>query len=63
VFVCQCAAVTERDIADAVAAGADTVGEVSIETGAGAGCGTCHESIEAILLACGGCPRLSLVVA
>jgi bacterioferritin-associated ferredoxin len=63
VYVCQCAAVTEREIADAVEAGADTLGAVSCETGAGAGCGTCHESIEAILVACAGHPRLSLVVA
>jgi bacterioferritin-associated ferredoxin len=63
VYVCQCAAVTEREISDAIDAGADTIEAVDCATGAGAGCGTCHDSIEAMLVACGGCPRLSLVVA
>jgi bacterioferritin-associated ferredoxin len=63
-FVCQCKAVTEHDIADAVDAGADSVDAVGDETGAGTGCGGCHESIEAILAERGvRCPRLTLAVA
>jgi NAD(P)H-nitrite reductase large subunit len=62
VFVCQCAAVTDRDITDAIDSGAVTVDAVGHETSAGTGCGSCHDSIEAIISQrCGQCPRLSLV--
>jgi bacterioferritin-associated ferredoxin len=64
VFVCHCAAVTDREIASAVDAGADTVSDVGYDTGAGTGCGGCHETIEAIIAErCAGCPRLTLAVA
>lgn len=63
-FVCHCAAVTDAVIAEAVDAGADTVAAVGLDTGAGTGCGGCHDSIEAILAERGAhCPRLTLVVA
>jgi bacterioferritin-associated ferredoxin len=62
VFVCQCTAVTDRDIAEAVDSGAVTVDAVGHETGAGTGCGSCHDSIEAIISERRGqCPRLTLV--
>jgi bacterioferritin-associated ferredoxin len=58
VFVCHCEVVTDREIARAVDDGADTVQAVGFETGAGTGCGGCHESIEAIIAdRCGACPR------
>jgi bacterioferritin-associated ferredoxin len=64
VFVCHCAAVTDAVIADAADSGADTVTAVGLATGAGTGCGGCHDSIEAILAERGArCPRLALVVA
>jgi bacterioferritin-associated ferredoxin len=64
VFVCHCAAVTDGVIADAVDAGADTVTAVGLDTGAGTGCGGCHDTIEAILSERRArCPRLALVVA
>ena len=63
-FVCQCAAVTDREIAEAVQAGADTVSAVGHHTGAGTGCGGCHESIESLIeVHCGQRTRLTLVVA
>jgi bacterioferritin-associated ferredoxin len=64
VFVCHCAAVTDREIAAAVDDGADTVADVGYQTDAGTGCGGCHESIEAIISErCLACPRLTLAVA
>ena len=62
-FVCQCAAVTDRDIAAAVDAGHTTVDSVGEETCAGTGCGGCVESIQAIISErCGGCPRAALSI-
>jgi NAD(P)H-nitrite reductase large subunit len=62
-YVCQCSAVTQREVAAAIDAGADTLSAVEHETHAGIGCGGCHESIEAMIAErCGHCPRLSLVV-
>jgi bacterioferritin-associated ferredoxin len=49
VFVCQCTAVTDHDVVEAVDDGATNVGDVGYFTGAGTGCGGCHESIQAIL--------------
>jgi bacterioferritin-associated ferredoxin len=64
VFVCHCQVVSDRDVAAAVDAGADTVDAVGFVTGAGTGCGGCHESIEAILAErCAGCPRALSAVA
>lgn len=62
-YVCQCEVVTDLEVERAVEAGAGTVAEVGDHTGAGTNCGTCHESIEAILDRCAGCPRLVLVAA
>lgn len=62
-FVCHCEVVTEREITQAVDAGAHTVAAVGDATGAGTRCGGCHESIEGILAGRVGCPRLTLVVA
>lgn len=57
-FVCHCAAITDGEITEAVDCGATTVTAISFETGAGGGCGGCHETIEAIIAArCGSCPR------
>jgi bacterioferritin-associated ferredoxin len=64
VFVCQCSVVTDRDVAEAIDAGADTVEAVGHETGAGTGCGTCVNSIEAMIAErCGSCPLASMVAA
>jgi bacterioferritin-associated ferredoxin len=48
-LVCHCERVFERSIRECVRAGARTVDEVSARCGAGAGCGGCHEVIEAIV--------------
>lgn len=62
-YVCQCAAVTDRDIATAVDAGCTTVEAVGEETCAGTGCGSCVESIEAVIAErCGHCPRAALSI-
>jgi bacterioferritin-associated ferredoxin len=64
VFVCQCEVVTYDEVADAVDNGADTVEAVGQYTGAGTGCGGCHESIESVLAErCGSCPLVRLAVA
>jgi bacterioferritin-associated ferredoxin len=48
-YVCFCAAVTDRAIADAVAGGAATIEDVTASCRAGSGCGGCRESIESLL--------------
>lgn len=42
-YVCVCNAVTERQVRECVARGADTLDQVAIETGLGIGCGRCKE--------------------
>ncbi|MSP25934.1 MAG: (2Fe-2S)-binding protein [Myxococcales bacterium] len=51
-IVCLCKSVTDRDIARAIGAGACSLADVAHLTGAGLGCGTCHESIRCALV-CG----------
>ena len=46
-YVCICRAVTVRQIAEAVDAGASSADEVSWKTGAATNCGTCLPSVEA----------------
>jgi bacterioferritin-associated ferredoxin len=50
-FVCICAAVPDSEIRSCVARGASTVEEVGDACGAGTGCGSCHDRIDAFLLA------------
>ncbi len=61
-YVCLCHAVTEREVVTAVLeGGAQTVAAVGEATGAGTGCGSCHDRIEGVLAACGQvCPIGSL---
>ncbi|MBP6750571.1 MAG: (2Fe-2S)-binding protein [Xanthomonadaceae bacterium] len=40
-YVCLCNGVTEREIRQTAAAGCRTVGELTMRTGCGAGCGSC----------------------
>ncbi|MFJ5861576.1 FAD-dependent oxidoreductase [Pseudarthrobacter sp. NPDC092439] len=47
--VCRCAGVAGGTIADAVAGGCATLGEVSKVTRAGTGCGGCHEDIKGLI--------------
>lgn len=47
--LCRCAGTTVGQVAEAAASCCRTVGEISSETRAGTGCGTCHKSIEKIL--------------
>lgn len=62
-IVCICKFVTDRQVRAARAAGASTVEAVGAATGAGTGCGCCHETIAKILAApckpepCHGCPN------
>lgn len=48
-IVCHCAVVGDRQIADAVAAGANTLSRVCASTGAGRDCGACVFSVRRIL--------------
>jgi bacterioferritin-associated ferredoxin len=49
VVVCQCERVTERRVTRAVRDGAQSLRDVSRETGAGQGCGGCVSSLRRIL--------------
>jgi bacterioferritin-associated ferredoxin len=63
-FACICHAVDEHQIHAAVHEGADTLLDVARLTGAGTGCGGCHDRIEDLIEArCGACPRASQRVA
>ena len=46
---CHCAVVGDRQVAEAVAAGADTVASVCKATGAGQQCGSCIFSVRRVL--------------
>ncbi|MGO8850955.1 MAG: bacterioferritin-associated ferredoxin [Mycobacterium sp.] len=48
-FVCLCNGITSHTVAEAVAAGASTTKEVARVCGAGADCGRCRRTIQAIL--------------
>ena len=48
-YVCLCNGVTESDVREAIAAGADTVEEVAYCTGAGTRCGTCRNAVSAMV--------------
>lgn len=55
-YVCICAAVTERDVHAALAAGVETVDQLTMHLGVGAGCGCCRETAQRMVNeACGRC--------
>lgn len=51
-IVCLCANVTERQLAETIAAGATTVKEIGRRCGAGTGCGACKPLIRECLSRC-----------
>lgn len=48
-FVCHCRGVTDRTIAAAVAAGADSVEEIGRRCGAGVDCGGCAPALARLV--------------
>ena len=63
-YVCICHAVTDSDLGRALDSGATTLDEVGARTGAGSGCGTCHDHIESLIEArCTTCPLAAMQVA
>jgi bacterioferritin-associated ferredoxin len=50
-YVCLCRGVTSQVVADAVAAGASTTKKVAKACGAGADCGRCRRTVQAIIKA------------
>ncbi len=48
-YVCLCNGVTDRDIQETLAAGAETVEEVMLCTGAGTRCGSCLATVAAMV--------------
>lgn len=48
-IVCICKSVSDREIARAIDGGACSLEDVARCTGAGLGCGTCHESIRQVV--------------
>lgn len=53
-FVCQCHAVTDRQVTAAVAEGCVTLSSVARATGAGSGCGRCIDTLRRMV--CQSCP-------
>lgn len=55
-YICICNAVTDRQIHAAVAAGATSVDDVTMQLGLGAGCGCCKEAAHMLIhrSVCGG---------
>jgi bacterioferritin-associated ferredoxin len=49
VFVCGCRAVTDREVHDAVRAGARSATEVADHCGAGSRCGNCVDLVLAVI--------------
>jgi bacterioferritin-associated ferredoxin len=54
-FVCVCHAVTDREIAAAVALGAHSMEAVSTALGVGTSCGRCREYADRLIADCRGC--------
>ena len=50
-YVCLCNGVTSQMVADAVAQGATTTKKVAEACGAGADCGRCRRTVQAIIKA------------
>ncbi len=48
-YVCICAAVTDKQIARAVSEGAATLDDLAVCLGVGTGCGCCRETAQALL--------------
>ena len=48
-IVCSCHAVTDREIREAVEAGARSTGEAQLATRAGTGCGGCRMAVRAVV--------------
>lgn len=48
-YVCLCVGVTNKMVADAVAAGASTSKQVAAACGAGSECGRCLRTVRAII--------------
>jgi bacterioferritin-associated ferredoxin len=62
-YVCICAAVTDREVRKAAAAGADTLDKLTMALGVGAGCGCCREAAQQVLVEAGcgqgcACPQM-----
>jgi len=60
-YVCICRAVTDRDVAKAIDAGAETVQEVTRACRAGGDCGACRGQIEEMIAERAPCEGLRLV--
>lgn len=56
-FVCVCNAITEAQVRESVAAGADTLEALQLETGLGSCCGTCTDVASSYLP--GACAKAS----
>jgi bacterioferritin-associated ferredoxin len=52
-YVCICAAVSDRQINDAVRAGAGSLDALAAQLGVGAGCGCCRDMAEELIAAAG----------
>lgn len=50
-YVCICRAVTDTELRSCIAAGARTLDDVGDACGAGTGCGSCVEHVDALLAA------------
>lgn len=53
-YVCLCVGVSNKTVADAVAAGASTTNDVAAACGAGSECGRCRRTVRAIIDSCRG---------
>lgn len=54
-YVCICNAVSDQQVKAAVAAGARSLGELSLQLGVGAGCGCCRDAAQEYILSAGRC--------
>lgn len=50
-YVCICAAVTDTELRACIGAGARTLDDIEDACGAGTGCGTCLDHVNALLAA------------
>ena len=48
-YICICSAVTERQVRDCVESGANSLEELALQLGIGAGCGRCRDCASNVL--------------
>ena len=58
-YVCHCEAVSDRAVNAAISSGARCIEDVTESCRAGGGCGSCHDTLQALLDLCTDAPEMA----